>query len=244
MQPWAVDEKIRKISQFDAIDLLSEGFATFSWEKLLFENIINSRKNLILYVEWPTDIIHINTAKEKLLVKLDYDIFHCRDAWRLWNFLKSIPQWLFWDKKIIWIFDFDSEGKKRVKIWSEQESEIHYIHSEDINIHAITLPVSSSDLIKVWYCPIEFLYEKEDLEKVEWLLLKRHLREINSLPTFTESQIWQTDFENTNELWTFKVSDECWKKTAFADIVKSLNTDSFENFQLLFDKIQGILGDK
>ena len=241
MQPWVVDDKIRKISQFDAIDLLSEWFATFSWEKIMFENIINSTKDLILYVEWPTDIIHINKAKEKLWITLDYDIFHCRDAWRLWNFLKSIPQWLFQDKKIIWIFDFDKEGKKWVKIWSEQESEKHYIHSEDQNIHAITLPVSDSHLVKIGYCPIEFLYNKEILDQTDWLLVKRHLKEINNLPAYNESQIWQTEFETINQLWVFKVSDECWKKTDFSNSLDTFNDAVFENFQPLFDKINEII---
>lgn len=240
MQPWVIDEKIRKISQFNAIDLLSEWFATFSWEKIMFENIINSTKDIILYVEWPTDIIHINKAKEKLWITLEYDIFHCRDAWRLWNFLKSIPQWLFQNKKIIWIFDFDGEGKKWVKIWSEQESEKHYIHREDESIHAITLPIVHEDLIKIWYCPIEFLYKKEYLDRIDWLLIKRHLREINSLSAFTECQIWQVEFENIKELWAFKVSDERWKKANFANSIDTFDDIAFENFQPLFEKISEI----
>lgn len=241
IQKGNTEEKIKKISQSDAIDILSEGYATLSGWKIIFENIINSKKDLILFTEWPTDITHIQTAKEKLGITTDFDIFHCRDAWRLSNFLKWIPNWILPNtKKIIGIFDFDNEWRKGVNIWIEIEKDKHYTHSEDWNIHAITLPVTNNELIKTEYCPIEFLYPQDKLQWSEWLLTKKHLREINSLKSFESSQIWQSEYEAKNDLYFFKVSDEPWKKTKFTDFIKSLDQDDFKNFQPLFDMINEI----
>lgn len=234
------ENKIVKIDKNKALDILTNGFATLNEAKLVFENILSSNKNVILFTEGKTDITHIKTAKEKLkITDMDFDIFTCECADKLKQFLMGIPNGLAQDKKIIGIFDYDQEGIKSARGLGNQIQEDGVYKRNGIdNIFSITLPCPDDRLKALEYCPIEFLYPKEKIDSV--MLCKRNLKEINNKYD-DNNQISSTDFANMEELFCFQLSKNSNHKTDFASKISGFDECDFRNFRLLFDKIKSLV---
>lgn len=242
------ENKIEKRTKENALEILTEGFATLSEGKIFFENIINSSKKLVLFVEGKTDIIHIKTAKSKLKIDLDFDIFECGSAEKLRQFLMGIPKGLFSDKKIVGIFDYDEEGIQQAKLIegskNKDEKDI-YIRKDSSNIKSINLICPNEEFKKYKNCPIEFLYTKKKLTSTK-LLEKRSLGEVNKNLKDIE-KFNQSELNAKEELWFFKIKNTKGKidgdgeKMKFTKNVSKLDQKDFENFKPLFEKIERII---
>ncbi|MBK2356469.1 ATP-dependent nuclease [Francisella hispaniensis] len=234
------ENKIVKIDKNKALDILTNGFATLNEAKLVFENILSSGKNVILFTEGETDITHIETAKEKLnITDLDFDVFACNGADKLKQFLMGIPNGLVQDKKIIGIFDYDQEGIKSAKgLGSQLQEDSAYKRNDMENIFSITLPCPDDKLKTLEYCPIEFLYPKEKIDSV--MLCKRNLKDVNNKYD-NNNQISSADFANMEDLFCFQLSKNSSHKTDFASKISEFEESDFRNFRPLFDKIKSLV---
>ncbi|WP_432773696.1 AAA family ATPase [Francisella salimarina] len=233
------ENKIVKIDKNKALDILTNGFATLNEAKLVFENILSSGKNVILFTEGKTDITHIKTAKEKLnITDLDFDVFTCDCADKLKQFLMGIPNGLAQDKKIIGIFDYDQEGIKSAKGLGNQIQDGAYKRNDMENIFSITLPCPDDKLKTLEYCPIEFLYPKEKIDSV--MLCKRNLKDVNNKYD-DNNQISSADFANMEDLFCFQLSKNSSHKTDFASKISDFEESDFRNFRPLFDKIKSLV---
>jgi hypothetical protein len=234
---------IVKTNKKEAVNFLSEGIFTFEEGMQSFNFVRNSSKNTILCVEGKTDVLHINTAMQKLNRNLDIEIIDLHDAGSLASFVKSIPASILGTKKIVGLFDNDDEGKKNYgNIKGTEIDNYKNLTSEQSNgqAYACYLPEPSAHLVK--YCPIEFLYSKETLEKND-VLEKRNFNEFKNLykseaPTPDEDALLNDEYRMESTLRVFKVKDS--NKNRFAEIVKGLDSSSFIGFNLLLDLLEKI----
>ncbi len=233
------ENRIEKKSREDALNILTEGFATLNEGKVLFEQIISSSKDVVLFVEGKTDVKHLKTAAKKLEIHGDsFDIFHCRNADKLRQFLVGIPSGIFENKKIVGIFDYDDEGIKNIKKIGEEIEENKQYKVRDMgNVYAITLPCPDSEFEKHRNCPIEFLYPEEILREQENFITRRELGDVTK--NLNQSE-WpnQEQLNQKTELYYFRVSDGETSKKEFADYVTKLDPDKFESFKTVFKKIE------
>lgn len=244
VQKWSVKEKIIKNSNNEALKTLSEWFATIQEWKIYFENILSSKKDCIIFTEWKTDIKHISIARDKLWFSdVDFDIFSCWDAWKLKQFLMWIPKGLFEDKVIIWIFDYDDKWLKELK-WLNGlvEEKKHYKRKDMNNIHWISLICPNIEFEKHENCFIEFLYSKENIDKLtlDWFIEKRRLWEVNNI--LGDKGISSTDLNWKKDLWFYQL----WKnadKNKFSNDIEDFKKEDFKNFEPLFEKIKNIFND-
>lgn len=239
-------ERIEKQSKEVAISILSEWFATIQDGKVYFENIIWSEKKCIIFTEWKTDINHIITSKNKLwITDYDFDVFTCWCANKLKQFLMWIPDWLFSDKKIIWIFDSDNEWiKEAIKIWSKFLGDNNiFVSNSNSNVFSLLIPVPNQEFINYEYCPIEFLYDKSKLEENNFIE-KRNIRDINNTQYIKDSGSFlnQSDLDSKNDLWFYKITEVNISKNTFSNSIISLfNESDFINFKPIFEKIKFII---
>ncbi len=232
------ENRLEKADKDIALSILTEGFATLNEGKLLFENIIQSNKDCILFTEGKTDIEHIRIAKDKLSIDdLDFDIFSCGGADKLKQFLIGIPKDLFKNKIIIGVFDYDDKGMKCIKdIGNVIVENAHYQVIENLNIHAIMLPIPNEMLKKLAYCPIEFYYNKNNF--LPQNLEKRSLTDINRL--LKDEALNKEDFSQKEDICYFKLHDK-FDKANFVEKVRTLPQSEFANFSALFERLRNIV---
>lgn len=219
---------------------------TKTFEEKLENNVKNSEKNCILFVEWITDVKHINIAKNKLGISMDFDIFDCWCANKLKQFLVWAPKDYFGDKKIVWIFDYDYEWIKSIKWLSTNFNIITdnlYQSKSNSNVYAITLPTNDENFKKYEYCPIEFLYSKEKLLN-ENFIIKRKLSDINGTDFIRSNEdltLNKNDLDGKDDLWFYKIDETNISKNNFAEKVNNYEVWDFENFKPLFEIIETII---
>lgn len=234
------DNRLEKATKNNALSVLTEGFATLNESKVLFDNISDSTKKIILFTEGKTDIEHIKIAKEKLAINdLDFDIFTCDGADKLKQFLIGVPKALFKDKTIIGIFDYDQTGITCInKIGEKLEGEMHYKVKENENVHAIMLPIPDAKMKTFGYCPIEYYYSLEiiELQNIE----KLSLVEANNI--LKNDGLNKADFETVKDLFYYKLN-KTFDKVAFVEKVRYLDSYCFVNFKALFGKIEKIISE-
>ncbi len=237
---------IQKNSREDALAILTEGFATLSESKILFENIISTQEDIIIFTEGETDINHILQAKKKLGISdLEFAIFTCTCATKLKSFLIGIPNGLFENKTIVGIFDYDKEGKDQIKKLSSNfnlNKKNLYISNSNTRVFAVSLPVPNVNFENYEYCPIEFLYPEKVLKENE-MVKKRALSEINSVNYIREDDskvMNKADLDSKDNLWFYKIDESKITKSDFSTIIEGLETDNFDNFKPLFDIIKEV----
>lgn len=209
---------------------------------MLFENILNSKKDFILFTEGETDIEHIKVAKEKLeITDLEFDIYSCDCADKLKQFLMGIPKGLSNDKRIIGIFDYDKEGIEQAKALGGKDSKgvieenSIYKRNDVDNIFSITIPCPNNNFKIHENCPIEFLYPIEKI--LPEMIEKRSLKEVNN--KLKETQIGSNEYEEKEDLYFFKLTKNA-NKRHFSSGIKNYQKEDFENFRSLFEKIRNL----
>lgn len=235
---------IVKTDKKEAITLLSEGIFTFEEGIQSFNLIKSSSKSAILCVEGKTDVLHIETAIKKLSRTLDIEIINLHDASNLASFIKSIPSAILGDRKIIGLFDNDSEGRSNYNQIKGIEVEGYkQLTSEQSNGQSYVCYLPEPIPLVGKYCPIEFLYSKEILNSNN-MLEKRNFNEFknsykNEATTPNEDEILNNEYQTENSLRAFKVRDS--NKNKFAENLNTLNSGEFVGFNPLFDLVEKII---
>lgn len=234
---------ITKTNQREAVDLLSDGFLTFEEGIETFNLLKKSTKNTVVCVEGKTDIAHIQTAMQKLGRNLDIDLVDLHDSTSLASFIKSIPASILAGKKIIGLFDNDIAGRTDYgKIKGEEQSGYKVLTSEQSKGQAFAACLPPSDSILEHYCPIEYLYSKETLEKYDMIEL-RNFHDFKQLykatiKTAAEDSELNNEFDRASTLRVYKVQDD--NKNKFSAAVKELEQDAFWGFNPLLDLLEEI----
>lgn len=237
-------KKIRETSAPEAVNILSDGILTYDKAVKQFSLAMNSDKDVIVFVEGKTDILHLNRANELLGYNLPFEVIDMHDAGALANFIKSTPAKFFPGKKLIALFDADGEGYaayNNIKGDSKPISKakiITVIQCENQSF-AMTL-VAPKKLNK--YCPIEFLYSYDYLKRHD-MLEKRNFQEYQNLykaSTPEESIQLTEEYNNETGLRPFKAKDS--NKDSFSQQCL-LETDSeiFRNFIPTLEVIKQIM---
>ncbi|WP_289157733.1 AAA family ATPase [uncultured Muribaculum sp.] len=237
-------KKVRETCASEAINILSDGILTYDKAVKQFSLAINSNKDVIVFVEGKTDILHLNRANELLGYNLPFEIIDMHDAGALANFIKSTPSKIFPGKKLIALFDADTEGFKSYGSITGDSQSIHLakiitaIQCEN-NSFAMTL-VAPAQINK--YCPIEFLYPLEYL-RTHNMLEKRNFQEYQNLykaSSLEEATNLNNEYDKETGLKPFKANDS--NKDAFSQIC-ALETESklFDNFKPTLEVIKQII---
>lgn len=238
------NKRIRETSATEAVNILSDGILTFDKAMKQFSIAIDSDRDILVFVEGKTDILHLNRANEILGYNLPFEIIDMHDAGALANFIKSTPAKLFPGKKLIAIFDADAEGFKSYASISGDSRTINRakiitaIQCKN-NSFAMTL-VAPDHLNK--YCPIEFLYPLEYLRSHN-MLEKRGFQEYQNLykaSSLEEAKNLNDEFDRETGLKPFKANDS--NKDAFSQVC-ALETESkiFDNFKPTLELIKQII---
>lgn len=218
------------------------------------EQLKNSSKKAVLYVEGKTDIIHIQKAWKVLYdnKEIPFDIFTLNGADNIKQFLISYSKEQI-SKIVIGLVDYDEKG---MSVINGLNKNFEYIFKDvyrrkkennvEKNAYIITLPTPSDDFSKYEYCPIEFLYNKDLLEKYG-MIGKRNLNKLNIIYSKVNNDFLNREqLKEKNDLWFYEVIEDNSSKNDFANkIVEDVNLDKedFKNFKPLFDAINNILSD-
>ncbi|WP_066440514.1 AAA family ATPase [Chryseobacterium sp. CCH4-E10] len=233
---------ITKTNQKEAVELLSNGFLTFEEGIETFNLLKKSSKSTIVCVEGKTDITHINIAMEKLEMILDIELVNLHDAGSLASFIRSIPASILDGKKVVGIFDNDREGRSNYdKVKGEEIENYKILTSEQSKgqLFVACLPSNDNKLDK--YCPIEYLYSKEILDKNDMLILRNfsEFKDMYKSDEIIEDQQLNTEYQECSTLRAFKVRDD--NKTRFSESVKDLPKDQFTGFSPLLHLLDSII---
>lgn len=229
----------------NAVEILSDGIFTFSRAMSNFTLLSSSPKQNLVFVEGKTDVKHFTRAMQVLGYNLDVEFFDMHDASTLSSFISCAPARLFNKKSLIALYDCDKEGEKG------------YNKGRDFDIAGVKVVTSEqcegkSFCIKILppaglekYCPVEYLYSKEVLEKNN-VLSKRNYTEFTNLIGFStpeESEALSVEFKNETTLRPYKVNDD--RKNTFSEAVEQFSDPAmFEGFRHTIELIDTIISRK
>lgn len=225
----------------DAIEILSDGIFTFSQAMNHFTIFSSSPKNNLVFVEGKTDIRHFSRAMQVLGYNLDVEFFDMHDATTLSSFIKCTPAKLFNKKSLIALFDCDAEGDKGFRGKDIDIAGVKEVTSEQSEGRSFCIKILPPDGLEK-YCPVEYLYSKEVLEKNN-VLTKRNINEFTNLIGFSSSDEMNKlseEFKNETSLRPFKVNDD--KKNTFSEAVQHISDPAvFEGFRRTIDLIASVI---
>ena len=238
------NKRIRETSAPEAINILSDGILTYDKAVKQFSLAMNSDKDVIVFVEGKTDILHLNRANELLGYNLPFEVIDMHDAGALANFIKSTPAKFFPRKKLIALFDADGEGYavyNNIKGDSKTISNAKIITAIQCENQSFAMTLVAPKKLNK-YCPIEFLYSYDYLKRYD-MLEKRNFQEYQNLykaSTPEESIQLTEEYNNETGLRPFKAKDS--NKDSFSQHCL-LETDSeiFRNFIPTLEVIKQIM---
>lgn len=232
---------IRPTTSEDAVEILSDGIFTFSRAMSQFTLLSSSPKQNLVFVEGKTDVRHFKKAVQILGYDLDVDFFDMHDATTLSNFIKCTPAKLFNRKSLIALFDCDAEGEKGFKGSDSGISGAKVVSSEQCEGRSFCIKIMPPTGLEK-YCPVEFLYPREELEKNN-VLIKRKFNEFTNLIGFSsseESRCLSDEYEKETSVRPFKVNDDV--KNTFSETMQNC-TDAavFRGFKPTIELIAAII---
>lgn len=232
---------VRQTTTEEAVEILSDGIFTFSRAMSNFTQLSSSSKQHLVFVEGKTDVRHFSKAMQVLGYDLDVDFFDMHDATTLSNFIKCVPARLFNKKSLIALFDCDVEGDKGFKGRDCDIAGIKQVTSEQSEGRSFCIKILPPVGLEK-YCPVEYLYSRDVLEKYN-VLTKRNYNEFTNLIGFStpeESNELSEEYNNETSLRPFKVNDD--RKNAFSETMQN-NSDPevFKGFKPTIDLIASII---
>lgn len=232
---------VRQTTTEEAVEILSDGIFTFSRAMSNFTQLSSSSKQHLVFVEGKTDVRHFSKAMQVLGYDLDVDFFDMHDATTLSNFIKCVPARLFNKKSLIALFDCDVEGDKGFKGRDCDIAGVKQVTSEQSEGRSFCIKILPPVGLEK-YCPVEYLYSRDVLEKYD-VLTKRNYNEFTNLIGFStpeESNELSEEYNNETSLRPFKVNDD--RKNAFSETMQN-NSDPevFKGFKPTIDLIASII---
>lgn len=238
------NKKIRMTSAPEAVNILSDGILTYDKAVKQFSLAMNSDKDVIVFVEGKTDILHLNRANELLGYNLPFEVIDMHDAGALANFIKSTPSKIFPGKKLIALFDADGEGYagyNNIKGDSKTIGNAKRISAVQCENHSFAMTLRAPQHLTK-YCPIEFLYEFDYLKSHD-MLEKRNFQDYLNLykaSTPEESMQLTDEYNSERGLRPFKTKDS--NKDSFSrHCLLESNPEIFRNFIPTLDVIKQII---
>lgn len=238
----------------DKESLLKKNIAYLEDEEQKAKSRINAFKNIVI-VEWETDKIILENAREKLYPWKyhNFIITYAKGCKILAPLLNDIAEWrqnwfLKWNltniNKIIWIFDFDNEWYLAYNsmLWDYFKENNHYTEELGLskiynNISAIIIPIPSDKhcfankkLGNHSMVEIENLFGNEVFDKYissRWI----------NLNTWNKFKLHE--FPGNTAL--YQIWNDKNNKENFAKFTAELNAKDFQNFEPLFDQIKNII---
>lgn len=210
------------------------------WQMSLneMEVFLNSWNKYLLVTEWITDKKHLEIAIEKLWIKKNYDIYSADSCEKLTNFLITLPNDIFSNKTIIWIYDYDQAWLTSLKrLWEKIEENKKYRVSWKANRFWISLPYIDINFENNPVFTIEFMYSKEILKNNK-MIEYRTVDDINRCIKNQDEKLNLTEIKSKDELCFYKVSESETSKNNFTDKVRELESSEFINFKTLFELIE------
>jgi predicted ATP-dependent endonuclease of OLD family len=239
--------RIEKSSKENALEILTDGFASLSPEESNLGISYNISKSdvPILFTEGITDKIILETAWKKLNKTRDMP-FYVQDSFDA-SFLGNLFRRgddnqegifeVYSDKKFIALFDFDFAGYSQWNGLSKFSNNLEMDpvkcltkKHESREVYAILLPVPDSDIKNQVIDTGDDTFKDKSILDIELLFYG-----ITSLKSFfiTEKQVGRG-----------KVIKFSGRKKKFAEKVNELSDDDFKNFKPLLDKIEELFGSK
>lgn len=204
------------------------------------EILLSSHKKYLLVTEWITDKKHLEIAMEKLWIENQYDIYSADSCEKLTNFLITLPENIFSDKTIIWIYDADQPWLKALRhLWDEIEFNKRYKVSGKNNRIWISLPFQDTNFNEHQVFTIEFMYSK-DLLKAHNLIVYRTVDDINKCIREQERKLNFSEIQNQDCLFFYKVSESENSKNSFTESAREFKASEFEWFRILFQLIDNL----
>lgn len=232
-------EKISKVNKSEAIQLLSEGFATLSNEDTQQSIVYNVEKSElpVLFTEGITDKIILETAWKKLYNKpFPFYIQDCFDAGFLANLFRRGLDGQdgifinYGEKALIALFDFDSKGYNLWnglnENWSNIETNPRKCLTKENNLkngYALLLPVSNNLVANQVVIQDNKTFKENSILTIELLFYG-----IEALNHF---------FNEEPSVGGNKIIQFRGDKRKFARKVSSFEAQHFTFFKPLFEKI-------
>lgn len=237
-------KKIRETSAPEAVNILSDGILTYDKAIKQFSLALNSDKDVIVFVEGKTDILHLNRANKMLGYNLPFEVIDMHDAGALASFIKSTPAKFFPGKKLIALFDADREGYtayNNIKGDSKTISNAKMITAIQCENQSFAMTLVAPEKLNK-YCPIEFLYSYDYLKRHD-MLEKRDFQEYQDLykASTPEKSIQLTEeYNNETGLRPFKAKDA--NKDSFSQhCLLETDPEIFHNFIPTIEVIKQIM---
>jgi len=237
-------KKIRETSAPEAVNILSDGILTYDKAVKQFSLALNSDKDVIVFVEGKTDILHLNRANELLGYNIPFVVIDMHDAGALASFIKSTPAKFFPGKKLIALFDADGEGYtayNNIKGDSKTISNAKIITAIQCENQSFAMTLVAPKKLNK-YCPIEFLYSYDYLKRHD-MLEKRNFQEYQNLykaSTPEESIQLTEEYNNETGLRPFKAKDS--NKDSFSQhCLLETDPEIFRNFIPTLEVIKQIM---
>lgn len=232
---------IRPTTSEEAVEILSDGIFTFSRAMSNFTQLSSSTKHNLVFVEGKTDVKHFEKAIQVLGYDLDVEIFDMHDATTLSNFISCAPARLFNKKSLIALFDCDREGNKGYKGNDCDIAGVKVVTSEQCEGKSFCIKLLPPKGLEK-YCPVEYLYSKDVLEKNN-VLKKLQINDFTSLIGFSTSDEMKElseEYEKETSLRPFKVNDNV--KSIFSETVQGYTDPKiFEGFRPTIELIASII---
>jgi len=224
-----------------AVSILSDGIFTYESGMQKYSKIAESPKGNLLFVEGPTDVKHLTKAMSILGYDLDIDIIDLHDAGSLASFIQSTPNKLFAGKKLIALFDCDNAGKNH-KFTGDVTKipNVIILSAQQCQKKSFVLYIQAPEELKP-YCPIEFLYPFDYLEKKGIIEKRNKYDTINLYKDIVDDpeELFK-EYSDSRYLRQYKVKDNV--KTSFAETIQKETDDAlFAGFKPTLDIIREIL---
>lgn len=222
--------------------------------KEVYDNLqreLHERNTPLILTEGKTDISYLKRAKEKLVIEGDFDFFEVPADFgdsKLKNLLEQLSK-VPHQRKIIGIFDRDVTAVTR-----EFEGEQNGIKNYSNNVFGFCIPIP--DGLDQYQCiSMEFYFKFRDLTKEIngkriYFSNEVHLSVSTSRPNLKKLERLSqpiVEDELVKKIYDSNIGDLNWihSKARFAELVETnnefINGFDFENFRLIFNKIQEII---
>ncbi len=218
---------IRKTDAKEAIKIVSDSLMEQISEDVFgfFANILNCKTNNIIFVEGLTDVKHLNKAIDILdwqSLKNNCDIKAIGGATEFKTYYNYITSPLFNKcfpsvKNIIFMGDCDSagDGFRSGKPFDKIPDDVFYTDTNGKKIAFLTIQPPSDKLAS--YCPIEFLYKFETLDK----FIHNGIRLLDKWHSFPDEK----SLNNEDKPRYYKLKNGGYLDVFNAEVVKTDSTE-------------------